>query len=425
MHPSVQAGTELRIDPDDIHDEYDRPGFTDLSDAQLFDRAASAVSTPRKQEANSFVLHAPLELMARRLLLPYVPPRLRRAARERMISVAARYERIGDPVEPPRAAAYSSTDDAGTALLGALAEGDLEAVDVSASQFLQQATLDETMTLAEPTIESLAAAGHAPIAFFLVSRMAPTNRSALALLRPTFRELARAPRLRVQWVRDSDAPSGDETSFTSALAHTPRLGLPGNDFIFPIVNQVDRGGLARELINDRVPVDVTTAAAVILRVAVHSMLQDDLTYAPYGWTHCLTLPHAICAIMPWLRDTHTAAAIAATYVVGFRAAEGSRDIDTGWTPDPGSTNLLDALDAEPEVAAACWHHAPHAALAQAMPELIGRAAVHEDAHLVKYTLACLDAAERDPAHRSLYVAAVASLAAWWTRQPNTAFRDDL
>jgi hypothetical protein len=425
MHPRVQAGTELHIDPDDIHDEYNRAGFIELSDAELFDRAARAVSTPRQQEANSFVLHAPLELMARRLLLPYVPPRLRRTARERMISVAARYGRIGDPVEPPPTAVYNSTDDARTALLGALAEGDLDAVDVSASQFLQQATLDETMTLAEPTIESLAAAGHAPLGFFLASRMAPTSRSALALLRPTFRELARAPQLRVQWVRDADAPAGDETSFTTALAHTPQLGLPGSDFIFPVVNQVDRSGLARELINECIPADVTTAAAVILRVAVRSMLQDDPAYAPYGWTHCLTLPHAIFAVMPWLRDPPRAAAIAATYVVGFRAAEGNRDLDTGWEPDPRSTNLLDALEAEPEIAAACWYHAPETAVARALPELIGRAAIHEDAHLVKYTLACLDAAERDRAHRSLYVAAAASLAARWTRQPDTAFRDDL
>jgi hypothetical protein len=57
--------------------------------------------------------------------------------------------------------------------------------------------------------------------------------------------------------------------------------------------------------------------------------------------------------------------------------------------------------------------------------MIGRAAVHEDAHVVKYTLACLAAAERDRAQRSLYMAAAASLAAWWAQRPQTAFRDDL
>jgi hypothetical protein len=46
-----------------------------------------------------------------------------------------------------------------------------------------------------------------------------------------------------------------------------------------------------------------------------------------------------------------------------------------------------------------------------------RAATHEDAHLAKYTYACLAAAETDPRQRSLYRAAAASLAAWWFAQP--------
>ena len=79
----------------------------------------------------------------------------------------------------------------------------------------------------------------------------------------------------------------------------------------------------------------------------------------------------------------------------------------------------------PAVAASSWYHASDAMLEQALPELIGRAAIHEDAHVAKYTLACLAAAERDRAQRSLYLAAAASLAAWWAQRPHTAFRDDL
>ncbi len=79
---------------------------------------------------------------------------------------------------------------------------------------------------------------------------------------------------------------------------------------------------------------------------------------------------------------------------------------------------------EPPVAATAWYHASGAVLERALPELIGRAAIHEDAHVAKYTLACLVAAERDRAERSLYLAAAASLVAWWARRPD-AFRDDL
>jgi hypothetical protein len=285
--------------------------------------------------------------------------------------------------------------------------------------------VDEIMALAGSTIDMLAAAGHAPIGFFLANRLATTSRSSLALLRPVLRELARAPQLRVRWVGGAGAPTGDGRSFASALAGTPLLGLPGSDFIFPIVSQVDNSEIARDLINATIPADVTMAAVVTLRVAAHSMLQDDPRYAPYGWTHCLTLPHAIFEIMPWLSNRHTAAAIAATYVVGFRAAEGTHSVDPTWEPEPTSIAPLDALDQGPDVAGASWYHASDAARSQALPELVGRAARHQDAHLVKYTLACLAAAARDRPQRSLYLAAAASLGAWWTSTRDTAFRDDL
>ena len=62
-----------------------------------------------------------------------------------------------------------------------------------------------------------------------------------------------------------------------------------------------------------------------------------------------------------------------------------------------------------------WH-APDEALAAVVETLATNAAAHHDAHLVKFTLACLDAAELDPPARRLHVAAAASLAAvWWAQ----------
>ena len=385
MHASTRSEGELPIDANDVHDEYDRRGLDRLTDAQLFDRAAAVVSIPRQQAANSFVLHAPLELMARRLLLPLVPTHRRRAARERLVSIAARYEQGGDPLGSGGGGGHGAVETAGRTLLAAVEAGDLDEVDTVASQFLREATVDQVMALAAPTVDLLSAAGHAPIAFFLAGRLATTSRSALMLLRPTFRELARAPELRVGWVAEAGAPTGDEASLARALARTPRLGLPGTDFIFPIVHQVDVSGVAHGLLDASLPADVTAAARATLRVAALSMLQDDPAFAPYGWTHCLSLPHAIFEIMPWLTDRRRAAAVAAS----------------------------------------AWYHACAADLDQATPELIGRAAVHEDAHVAKYTLACLAAAERDRPRRSLYLAAAASLAAWWAARPPGGFRDDL
>jgi hypothetical protein len=209
------------------------------------------------------------------------------------------------------------------------------------------------------------------------------------------------------------SPGGDESALSAALARTPRLGLPGNDFIFPLVHQVDANGVARDVIDPAMPRDVTVAARAALRVATGSMLQDDPAFAPYGWTHCLTLPQAIVELFPWLSDRQRAAAIAATYVVAFRSGESHADVDLHWVPEHVSASPTESLTMGPAVAAAAWYHAAEAERSAALPTLIGRAASHEDAHFAKYTLACLVAAARDPDASRLYIAAAASLAAWW------------
>jgi hypothetical protein len=427
MPTETRRTAAFDIHPDEIADAYKRFGFAALSDDQLFALAAAVVAVPRQNEANSFVLHAPLELMARRLLLPLVPPSQREAVRTRIMWIAARYAQCGEPVpaDAPLHLRYGSVGAARQALEGALNEGDRITADRAARELLHAATLDEAMTLLAPVLDSLAAAGHAPIGFFLASRLAATSRAALALLRPLLTELARAPELRIHWVDSVGEPRGDEASLMGALADTPPLGLPGSDFIFPLVDQVDDRGVARDLLEPTRPADVAGAARATLRVAAHSMLQDDPEFAPYGWTHCLTLPQAIFEVIPWLPDVHRASAIAATYVVGFRAAESKGGLRIDWQPAPVAAGLRDALDDDPKVAAAAWYHASDADVAAMLPELVGRAASHEDAHLAKYTLACLAARERDRAAAQLYLAAAASLVAWWGSRRDGSGRDDL
>ena len=339
------------------------------------------------------------------------------AVRERMLWIAASYERAAPRADSPPPTAFDSVADACSTLVDAIAQGDLDRVDAAASWVVDVARFDQLMALGAPTLDMLGAAGHAAIAFFLTSRVATTSRSAVTLLRPMLRELARAPQLRLQWAHHAAAPAGQERQLAAALAATPRLGLPGSDFIYPLVHQVDDTGVARDVIESAIPADVDRAATAILRVAARSMLQDDAAFAPYGWTHCLTLPQGVLEIIPWLPDPHLAAAVAATYVVGFRAAEGRDVIDLEWEPEPTSVDLLPSLEQGPEIAGRAWYHASADATAQALPDLVGRAAVHEDAHLAKYTFACLGAAERDPLQRHLYLAAAASLAAWWAARP--------
>jgi hypothetical protein len=145
------------------------------------------------------------------------------------------------------------------------------------------------------------------------------------------------------------------------------------------------------------------------------MLQDDPAHAPYGWTHCLTLAQAAANLAPDTSNPVRAVAVAATHVVGFRAALGNAPVTTAYDPDPVSVDALEALDALPPIAAAAVHHAAPNAVAAITTELASRAAVHPDAHVAKYTLACFDAAAADPDHARLFLSAAAFLHGWWAQ----------
>jgi hypothetical protein len=391
----------------------------DLSDEQLFATVARVVAVPKQEPANSFVLHAPLELLARRALLRYVVPERRVGVRRQLVRVAALYEQAGEPVEPGPDASFASPGDARAAVTAAIAAKDLTAVDAAAAWLGRHANADDVLALAGTAVGSLAAAGHANIYFLLLGRTAWANRPALTLLRPLAREIARYPEFRIEWLDDTTVTGVAEpdagTRLARALADTPLLGLPGTDFVFPTVHQVDAGGQARAIVEPNLPADLGVASAEIQRVAARSMLQDDPTYAPYGWSHCLTLSQAAIGIRHWVADPAAAAAIAATYVVAFRAAEGAHPITVDWEPERTDVAPFDALDAEPAVAAGAVFHATDENLGALVPELAARAGSHDDAHLAKYTLACFDAAAGDPARTRLYLAAAAYLGAWWTQ----------
>ena len=149
------------------------------------------------------------------------------------------------------------------------------------------------------------------------------------------------------------------------------------------------------------------------------MLQDEPTNAPYGWTHCLTLPQATLAVAHRASDTQRAVDVAATYVLGFRATQSSGPIDPSWEPDPPQRFAHEVIHLDPSVAAATAWHAKPEQRAHITQQLIDHAATHRDAHLAKYTVACLDAATQDPANGHLYVAAAAYLAGWWHHHDHT------
>jgi hypothetical protein len=146
------------------------------------------------------------------------------------------------------------------------------------------------------------------------------------------------------------------------------------------------------------------------------MLQDDPAHALYGWSHCLTMPQAALGIANASPDPGIAIAVAAIYVLGFRASLGSVTLVSDWAPAPTKLKLDEVLDATPAVAA--WHTPPNQRR-DLCRYLATHAGAHEDTHVAKYTLACLDACRGDPEWTHLYVAAAAFLNAWWSNRPNT------
>ncbi|MGD9705359.1 MAG: hypothetical protein AB7Q42_23580 [Acidimicrobiia bacterium] len=387
-----------------------------LSDAGLVSAVGSVLATPRDAPADSFVLHSALELTARSALLPYVRPDRRSIARRRLVELADQYTAFDVPVVTPPDRDFESVDVGAARLADAIAAGDLDETDATASWLGRTASPEELRRLlADTVLTSLAAAAHAPIFLYLLRRVAPRGEISPELLRGLARELARRPEWRLRWV-DERPPvgpaSGDE--LFDALASTPRLGEPESSFIHPLMSRIDGNGLAASWLGAVTGgADIADRGRAVLRAAAWSMLDEPGRHAPYGWSHCLTMPQAVLGVADACADPSRALAVAATFVSGFRASLATRELTRRFEAERPAMAIADALEAEPAVAAAAVWHAPGEQLADVVTEVVTSAATHHDAHLVKYTLACLDAAAADPSQRRLYLAAAASLVAWW------------
>jgi hypothetical protein len=331
-----------------------------MTDADLIAQCAAVIDVPKQAPPNSFVLHAPLELLARAILLPRVPQPGRDAARARIQWLADTYAATG----PPVATAPELVD--------------LDMTDVTLS---------------------LAAAGHAPILWSLRPRVeAVRDTFGLGLV---VTELGRYPDWTLVWPSGRDASGAASDDLERRLAAPRSPGDPGSDFIYPTMHLVDDSGLAAELLAAPLRgMTVADARRRLLRVAAQSMLQDNPDAAPYGWSHCLTMPQAVLGAADAGADPDVAVGVAALYVLGFRATQGRVRLDPEWIPKDGSA------------AARVWS-APADEFDALVDELVTYASAHEDAHLVKYTLACLDAADADPEAQRLYLAAAAHLQEWW------------
>jgi len=418
VHPTPYRGSNVA--PAGVVDAYGARDLALLSDAELCEGVAGLLAVPRRGPADSFVLHAPLELLARTALLPLVHPAARERARQRIVWLGAAYEAAGEAVKDPKIRSYADPEAAVAHLVHAIDAGELDEVD-GAATWLASVLAPRALAgaLADDVIPRLSAAGHGPIFLYQLPRVAPRSAAAQQCVRGLVRELARRPDWKLSWHRERSAPLAATDDLVERLRRPRSPGDPGSDFIHPTMSLVERSGLAAEVLDAPTrSSDVARASRELARVAAWSMLQDDPTHAPYGWSHCLSMPQGVLGIADCCADPRDAIAVAATYVLGFRATQGTVALDPEWRPErPRESDALAALGGSPSEAAATAWYAPDHKIPDLVAALATRAAIHPDAHLAKYTVACLDAAAADRDARRLHLAAAAFLSAWWSRVP--------
>jgi hypothetical protein len=186
-------------------------------------------------------------------------------------------------------------------------------------------------------------------------------------------------------------------------------------FIAPLVQDAARNGVLDALCEpEGIFLAPAREAIELLRMAAQAMLQGPSEYAAYGWTHCLTLAQGALRAGAWAGDVSVGVYVAAAYIAAHVAAYAGKPLDLQYCPEPTRLGLEDALRHSPASAAGAVWHAPE----RAATLLATAAAVNHDAHRVKYTLACLEAAAEDPAAARLYLSAAAHLNAWWEAHPD-------
>jgi hypothetical protein len=407
------------IAPDDIAGARTTRGLDRISDAELLQAACRTLSIPRSGEANSFTLHAPLELMARAQLLPLVSARWRESARQRIVRIAATWSATVGPSEP-------SNDTANDAppldvLIEAIRQGDPGTVDRSFVSLCARRDQDQIVDdLVDVVLPQLGGAAHGAIFLELLPRFRPTGINPALMARTLLGEIARNPGCQLRWFDQPRPEAATGASLTDRLDSPKADSEPASHYVQPTMALVDDSGLAHQTLADVTHgLSVDEARRQLLTIAAMSMLQDAPANAPYGWTHCLTLPQATLAVAHRASDAQRAIDVAATYVLGYRATQSSGPIDPSWEPDPPSRFVDEVTQLDPPAAAATAWHATSSRRVDITQRLIDHAAPHHDAHLAKYTLACLDAAAQDPGNERLFLAAAAYLGAWWRQHDDT------
>jgi hypothetical protein len=420
----------VSIDPKNVADDYKDRALGELSDAEIYDQVCAIVARPTVRGLTSFTLHAPLEVMARYGLMRLVEPSDRELARLQMVASAAAYGHQVDLMPAPaRVYSFPDANTAAGELASAFTSGDadgMEAMVLSiALQFGTKSLVNLLTPLALPT---LTGASHSHIGLWLLLRHAePAGVEDALLLRAAARALAADPTgqmksfqgMSIEGTQHLKTPPEQVCEEILDKLADPAKGTLRGQSIRELVEAGEETGNVDTLFGDLIRHDLSqpqidAAFRAVLRVSAHSMLQDDLEQAKFGWSHCLNLPQSAFGLSSVTTNRKLALGAALVWIVAYRSVLSDRPLDLGWHPQPiKDATVLEALQTSPAAATSRVWHAPDSELSAIRRILATEASIRNDTHLVKYTRACLDMGAFDPGHVRLYLAAAAHLCAVW------------
>jgi hypothetical protein len=432
---AIQEGVHqiVGIDPRNVVDEAKTRGLDALSDATLYRATAAIVSRPPQRGLTSFTLHAPLEAMARYGLLRLVDPAERELARLQMITSASVYGAGVTPLAPPaRVKPFPDLSAAATEFASAFEHGDAEGLEALVLQIVAQFGTSSLVHLLTPlALPTLTGASHCHIGLWLLLRHGEAAEiEDASLLRAAARFIASDPKGQMKSFSGMSIAGGQRLDKTpeeiqreilAKLADPPK-GRPGNASIRGLIDAGERTGNTNRLFGDFIRHDLTAeqidaAFRAILCVSAHSMLQDDLKQAKFGWTHCLTLPQSACGLSSLSTDRKLALAATLVWITAYRSVLSRRALDFDWKPERiPDISIREALETSPPVAAARVWYARDDELPDIRTALATAASIRNDIHLVKYTRATFDMGTFDPSRSRLYLAAAAHLCALWIKE---------
>ena len=225
--------------------------------SRLVAEVGEILATARADPADSFVLHAPLELVARSALLPFVQPPAGEPTRGGSSARLATSSRgLGPPVRQPAAGPTSGPSSrCHDPPRSRRSTAGSSTTSTSVARWLgrpRRATELQSIARRRCGVDRLAAAAHAPIFLYQLPRVAPRGEVTGELLRGLARELGRAPEWRLHWIDDARERRAATTSASGAEVFDALAATPARDaadpgatpFIYPLMSRVDEPGIA-------------------------------------------------------------------------------------------------------------------------------------------------------------------------------------